>query len=117
MSPQFFEDQWKRLQTHFGTKAMNVEFKILVADAIADLTEDSFQKCVTVFIGERPYNKPPRVSDFRQAAVDQSNREFKRDLTTASQFVLKRSPEEMREHLQTVLRGTPSELLKKRTKL
>ena len=103
MSPAFFFEQWDRLKVRFGVRAMDEEFKRLCALEVNTMSEAGFRRFVDVMIGSRMYNKPPLLSEFREARLNEEKLKFQNDVIGAAAFVQKRAPEEMRNHLRNIL--------------
>lgn len=76
MTQAFFEMQFERLRTRFGKHAMDDEFKTLVAEATQGMSDHAFKTTIDVFIGSRPHNRPPLVSDFREAKCAEHKKNF-----------------------------------------
>lgn len=95
--------QMLRLKQHFGEKAFSDEFITLACKEISGMPENSVKRMVDVFIGARPYNKPPLIMDFRDAKLAEAKQKLQKDLAGATSFLIKRSPQEMRMNLQKVL--------------
>lgn len=104
MTDQFFREQIKRLRTRFGDKAFDPEFIQLAWQVVHDMSEAGFRRFVDVLIGSRTANKPPLLSEFREARQQEQNLKFQNDLKGASQFLNRKAPEEMRKHMKQVLK-------------
>jgi hypothetical protein len=103
MKQAFFVEQFERLRRRFGEKAMDDEFKALVAEACFTMSEPELKRTVDVFIGSRPHTKPPLLTDFRDAAQAEANRNFKADVRWAANFVTRRAPADMKAQLKRTL--------------
>lgn len=99
-----FKDQIKRLRTRFGDKNFDAEFIQLVWTEVHDMSEHAFKRFVDVLIGSRTANKPPLLSEFREARQNEQKLKFDNDVRGAAQ-ALRRAPEEMRKHLRQVLKA------------
>lgn len=103
MTDAFFKHQVQRLRARFGEKNFDHEFIQLVWREVYDMDEQAFIKTVDVMIGTRTPNRPPLLTDFRDARLAWQKRKFDEDLRGATRFLQKRAPEEMRNHLRLVL--------------
>lgn len=102
MTLQEFNAQWTRLKVKFG-RHMDDELKILVSQTVSGMSELAFKRACDVWIGERTINKPPMLSDFREADRLEQKRKFDNDLRGATDMLKRGAPEEMRRHLRAVL--------------
>lgn len=103
MKLDFFQFQIQRLQTRFGTKAFDQEFSQLVWREVHDMSEPGFVRTVDIFIGSRSTHKPPLLSEFREARLNEKKLKFQNDLRGATEFLTKKAPAEMRKHLKAIL--------------
>lgn len=69
MTPEQFKTQVERLRGRFGDKAFDNEFVKLVWRVVEGMHFVDFMKCVETFIGSRSHNKPPLLSEFREARL------------------------------------------------
>jgi hypothetical protein len=97
MTPEFFDIQWDRLVRKFGAREMDEELKLLARDCVLWMTEVVFKEVVDQWIGERKSTQAPRLSDFKNARV------ITPSAPPPKQDQPKRPPEEMREHMKSVL--------------
>jgi hypothetical protein len=98
----FFKTQMVRLQTRFTAKAFDSEFVALIWREVHDMSESGFQRFCDVMIGSRTAHKPPLLSEFREARINERKLKFENDVRGAAQS-LKRAPEEMRRHMRAIL--------------
>lgn len=103
MNPAFFQAQIQRLITRFGQKAFDPEFCKLIWREAHDMSEQGFMRYCDVLIGSRSANKPPLLSEFREARLKEQKLKFDNDVRGATQFLKRQAPEEMRKHLRAVL--------------
>ena len=103
MNQIFFKKQIERLKARFGEKAFDVEFVTLVAHEVHEMSEMGFARTVDVFIGSRTANKPPLLSEFREARLAEGKRHFDNEVRAASNFVYRKAPEEMKVPLTKAL--------------
>lgn len=82
MLPEDFNEQWQRLIERFGVKAMDNEFKKLVVIEVRDMTIFAFKQAVDVWIGSRPHNRPPLLTEFREARLNREQSKLKADVRT-----------------------------------
>lgn len=97
MTQEFFQDQVKRLKMRFGEKAFDSEIVQLIGREVISMTREDFMRVVDVMIGQRAANKPPLVSDFREARLAQEKYKFNRVVQEAV------SPSNWQNGLQAVL--------------
>lgn len=71
MSPEFFKTQMDRLQKRFGAKAIDNEFTKLVWLDVDSMSESGFLRSVNIWIGNRSHLKPPLLSEFREARLNE----------------------------------------------
>jgi hypothetical protein len=83
MSPVFFFEQWRRLQNKFG-KNMDDELKALVSEEVKNMSEPGFKRAVDVWIGSRTVNKPPLLSEFREARLIEERQRFRNETAAAA---------------------------------
>lgn len=102
MNSAFFQMQVNRLITRFGQKALDPEFIKLAWREVHDMSETGFARFVDVMIGSRTANKPPLLSEFREARINEQKRKFDEDIRGAAQ-ALRKVPPEMRKHLKDLL--------------
>ncbi|MGE0525862.1 MAG: hypothetical protein AB7G93_09670 [Bdellovibrionales bacterium] len=102
MTPEFFKQQWDRLKVRFGDRAMDDEFGRLALAEVRDMSEDAFKRAVDVWIGSRPHNKPPLLSEFREARLAREKRKLEHEASGAAQ-TLRKAPEEMKQHMRKIL--------------
>lgn len=103
MNPILFQAQMQRLITRFGVKAFDPEFSKLIWREVHDMSEPGFVRFCDVLIGSRTAHKPPLLSEFREARMNEEKLKFQNDLAGATQTLRKRAPAEMRAHLRSVL--------------
>ncbi len=103
MTQEFFLKQIARLKSRFGEKAFDGEFVQLVAREVKDMSESSFVRFVDVMIGSRTAHKPPLLSEFREARQKDEKIRFDNDVNGAAR-ALRRAPQEMRKHMQNILK-------------
>lgn len=103
MTQAFFLQQVKRMHVRFGEKALDAEFVQLIWRETHDMSESAFQRFVDVMIGSRTHNKPPLLSEFREARMREQKLKFDNDVRGAAQTLAKQAPEEMRKHLRAIL--------------
>jgi len=103
MTKDFFLHQVTRLQTRFGDRAIDAEFVKLVWAEIHEMNEQDFLRAVNVWIGSRPYTKPPLLTEFREARMASSKNKFESDLRGSANFLSRKAPEEMRNKLKQIL--------------
>ena len=105
MTQDFFKAQMKRLQTHFGDRHFNPEFTQLIWREIHDMSESGFARFCDVVIGSRTHNKPPLLSEFREARLAESKRRFENEVRGAANTMFGPSgtPEERKAHVLKVL--------------
>lgn len=103
MTQAFFLQQVKRLQVRFGERALDAEFVQLIWREVHEMSEHAFQRFCDVMIGSRSHNKPPLLSEFREARMQEQKLRFENDVRGASQSLERKAPAEMREHLGKVL--------------
>lgn len=87
MTQEFFKTQMARMQTRFGARNIDNEFVKLVWQAVADMSEHAFARTCDVFIGSRTANKPPLLSDFREAYLLEAKRRFDNDVQGAGKLL------------------------------
>lgn len=102
MNPLLFQAQMQRLITRFGQKAFDPEFSKLVWSEVRDMSEPGFVRFCDVLIGSRTAHKPPLLSEFREARMNEQKLKFENEVRDAAQS-LRRAPAEMREHLRKLL--------------
>ena len=103
MTQEFFLKQISRLKARFGEKHFDHEFVQLVAREVVTMSEPAFLRFVDVTIGSRTVNKPPLLSEFREARMNEERVKFQNDVAGAAQALRRGSPEEMRKNMRTVL--------------
>lgn len=69
MTDSFFRQQMGRLQGRFGAKAFDNEFVKLAWGEVQPMTEDGFRRFCNITIGTRPHNRPPLLTEFREAML------------------------------------------------
>lgn len=57
--------QIERLKSRFGDRSFDPEFIDLARGEMARMRDDALVRMVDFFIGSRPANRPPLISDFR----------------------------------------------------
>ncbi len=85
MNEDFFRVQIGRLRTRFGDRAFDAEFVHLVAREVCTMSETGFARTCDVFIGSRPTNKPPLLSEFREARIREEKVRFDNEVRGAAQ--------------------------------
>jgi len=103
MTQEFFRTQLTRLRTRFGERNVDQEFVQLVWREVHDMSEASFKRFCDVLIGSRSANKPPLLSEFREARMNEQKLKFDNDVKAATQMLKRQAPEEMRKHMRQVL--------------
>lgn len=104
MTLDFFAGQSDRLVRRFGSKAFDQEFTQLVWREVHDMSEHAFMQFVDVMIGSRSHNKPPLLSDFREARIKENKRKFENDVNGAARLMFgDGTPGAMRSHLKALL--------------
>lgn len=103
MKNDFFKTHITRLQVRFGNRAIDNEFIQLAWREVHDMSEAWFARTVDTWIGSRSHNKPPLLSEFREARIAEEKLKFENDLRGATGFLERRAPEEMRKHLRAIL--------------
>lgn len=105
MTEQFFAEQWKRLEIRFGSKSMDAEFMRLCAREVHDMSDSALKRAVDVWIGSRTANKPPLLSEFREARLAEQKLRFDNDVRGAANtlFGPKGGPSERKAHVLKVL--------------
>ncbi len=78
MELKILADQLERLKRRFGDKNFDPEFIKLVANEVRIMTDYDFIKFCDVMIGTRSPNKPPLISDFREARIAAEKASFNR---------------------------------------
>ena len=105
MTEQFFANQWQRLVTRFGERSMDAEFMRLCANEVHDMSEAAFARFCDVLIGSRTANKPPLLSEFREARLAENKRRFDNEVRGAANAMFGPSgtPQERKAHVLKVL--------------
>lgn len=103
MTLPFFETQTRRLITRFSNKAFDQEFLQLVWREVCDMSEAGFGRYVDVLIGSRTHLKPPLLSEFREARLNEQKLKLQNDIRGAGQFLERKAPAAMKEHVRKVL--------------
>ena len=105
MNPQKFHVQWQRLVVRFGARSMDDEFKLLASKEVHDMGEAAFHRFVDVMIGSRTANKPPLLSEFREARLAENKLRFDNMTRAAAQtlFGPDGPPADRRAHVLKVL--------------
>jgi phosphoenolpyruvate carboxylase len=106
MTPHEFFEQWQRLKNKFG-KAMDDELKQLVSLEMKDMSYAGFKRAVDVFIGSRTPNKPPLLSEFREARLLEERQRLRNETAAAARSLYKH-PGNIREVLKPVFGGVSS---------
>ncbi len=83
MTNDFFKAQITRLQVRFP-KALDNEFVMLAWKETHDMSESGFQRFCDVLIGSRTHHKPPLLSEFREARLNEHKRQFDNDVRAAA---------------------------------
>lgn len=104
MNQPFFISQIERLKSRFGFKHFDPEFVRLVANEIHDMSEHGFKRTCDVFIGSRSVNKPPLLSEFREARLNEEKYKHqpKTGAESAISWLESRTPPEQRERLKLI---------------
>lgn len=71
MTEHFFISQISRLRRRFGDKNFDPEFVKLAAIEVKSMSEMGFQRAVDIWIGSRTSHKPPLLSEFREARLNE----------------------------------------------
>jgi hypothetical protein len=87
MTDSYFRDQVKRLRMRFGDRAFDNEFVLLVWREVYSMSEVGFQRLVDVLIGSRSANKPPLLSDFREARIKEDKWRFDNEVKSAARVL------------------------------
>lgn len=103
MTQEFFKNQISRLKERFSDRAFDNQFVMLIWADCHDMAESAFKRSCDVFIGSRSPNKPPLLSEFREARLAEEKTKFENDLKGASNFLKRKAPDEMRKHLRAIL--------------
>lgn len=103
MTPLDFDRGIKRLITRFGERNFDAEFIKLVWSEVHDMSDSGFQRFVDVLIGSRTANKPPLLSEFREARMQEQKIKFQNDVAGAANFLQRKAPEEMRKSMRLAL--------------
>ncbi len=103
MTQDFYRQQLTRLRVRFGEKAMDAEFVMLVWREVHDMSESAFQRFCDVLIGSRTHHKPPLLSEFREARMQEQKIKFDNDVRGAVNFLERKAPAEMHKHLRAIL--------------
>jgi hypothetical protein len=98
-----FKHQTNRLRIRFGEKHFDEEFLKLVWREVSDMSAHGYQRFCDVLIGSRTANKPPLLSEFREARLSEQKIKFQNDLRGAQNFLEREAPLEIRKHLKTIL--------------
>lgn len=96
-------NQINRLKSRFGEKAFDDEFVKLATKELMNMVDTNVIRSVDVWIGSRAHNRPPLLTDFREARIAENKAKFENDLRGATNFLERRAPGEMRANLRTVL--------------
>ncbi len=76
MEMRILADQLERLKRRFGEKNFDAEFIKLVANEVRTMQPYDFIKQCDAWIGSRPPNKPPLLTDFREARLASEKTKF-----------------------------------------
>ncbi len=76
MEMRILADQLERLKRRFGEKNFDPEFIKLVANEVRYMNDYDFVRFCDVLIGTRSPNKPPLISDFREARLAADKAKF-----------------------------------------
>lgn len=87
MKSDLFVTQIKLLQDRFGEKAFNKSFVDLIWREVCTMNDNDFARTCEVFIGSRPHNKPPLLTEFREARLRYEKFAFERDLQGAAKVL------------------------------
>ena len=87
MELKILADQLERLKRRFGDKNFDAEFIKLVANEVRIMTDYDFIKFCDVMIGTRSPNKPPLISDFREARIAAEKASFTRMLSDGAKIL------------------------------
>ncbi len=79
MTQIFFLSQIDRLKRRFGEKHFDIEFIKLVGQEVNSMSDMGLQRFVDVMIGSRTHNKPPLLSEFREARLNEEKQRLSRD--------------------------------------
>lgn len=71
MTEIFFVSQIERLKRRFGEKHFDIEFIKLVSHEARAMSDTGFQRAVDIWIGSRTHLKPPLLSEFREAKLNE----------------------------------------------
>lgn len=83
MTPQDFVADMTRLRQRFGDRAFDQSFADLVWREVHDMSAQAFTRAVDVWIGSRPHTKPPLLSEFREARMNETKRKLDQDTREA----------------------------------
>jgi hypothetical protein len=84
MKQEFFKSQIARLQIRFGEKNLDPEFIQLIWREVHDMSDAGFTRFCDVLIGSRTSNKPPLLSDFREARLAEQKLKFQNEAVGAA---------------------------------
>ncbi len=87
MELKILADQLERLKRRFGDKNFDAEFIKLVANEVRIMTDYDFIKFCDVMIGTRSPNKPPLISDFREARIAAEKASFTRMVSDGAKIL------------------------------
>lgn len=86
MTQESFKAQIGRLEGRFGARAFDTEFGFLIWREVKEMSEVGFARAVDVWIGSRTHNKPPLLSEFREAYLSEKKWQLQRDTLSAERM-------------------------------
>lgn len=87
MEMRILADQLERLKRRFGEKNFDPEFIKLVANEVRAMTDYDFVRFCDVLIGTRSPNRPPLISDFREARIAADKASFARMVSDGAKIL------------------------------
>lgn len=84
MDRNFLIDQINRLRIRFGETAFDTEFVKLVVNEVSTMSEYGFKRSCDIWIGSRTRNKPPLLSEFREARLNEERVKLDNDTRAVS---------------------------------
>lgn len=103
MNQEYFKGQIVRLKERFGEKHFDNQFVLLLWNECHDMGEAWLKRTVDTFIGSRTHNRPPLLSEFREARLAEQKLKFQNDVRSASTHTRRLAPEEMIKNLNATL--------------
>lgn len=87
MTEIFFLSQIDRLKRRFGEKHFDIEFIKLVGREVKTMSDEGLQRFVDVMIGSRTHHKPPLLTDFMEARLNEEKLSLSRITNEAKNTV------------------------------